>query len=297
MVIPLIPIVGAIIGIGALAKAKRDTRDAMDRKDKAKAKLEATNVAYHRKFEDYKSYHSETERQLQQLGQKRANGMRVIRKVIVFVKKAKLQNPNIISDAEIRMEEMAELDQVYRDILKSLGGTGGSVAGGAGVGALTAIGAYGLVGAFGTASTGAAIGGLNGAAASSAILAWLGGGSLAAGGLGMMAGTVVLGGIVAAPAIVAFGLFKKHEADKLEKEVVRKIQKLKSEEAKIDLERAKLCATRLRIKEVSSTIIRLTGELNTSLREADRNDLEDVYRVVQIAKTLRAALDEPVILR
>jgi len=44
---------------------------------------------------------------------------------------------------------------------------------------------------FGTASTGTAISALSGAAAESAALAWLGGGTLAAGGGGMTAGRSV----------------------------------------------------------------------------------------------------------
>ena len=56
-------------------------------------------------------------------------------------------------------------------------------------------GTVALVGLFGTASTGTAIGGLGGAAAWNATLAWLGGGSLATGGGGMALGSIVLGGI------------------------------------------------------------------------------------------------------
>lgn len=57
----------------------------------------------------------------------------------------------------------------------------------------------------GVASTGTAIGSLSGAAATNATLAWLGGGSLAAGGGGMALGTVVLGGLAAAPALIIAG--------------------------------------------------------------------------------------------
>ena len=130
---------------------------------------------------------------------------------------------------------MERLDQAYGDILKTLGGTGASLAGGVGVGALTALGAYGLVGALGTASTGAAIGGLSGAAASSATLAWFGGGALAAGGLGIAGGTAVLGGIVAAPAIIGFGVFRQVKAGKVRKEAAEKIQQIKVQETKIGL--------------------------------------------------------------
>lgn len=73
---------------------------------------------------------------------------------------------------------------------------GGAVAGTAG-GALAAFGAYGAAQALAFASTGTAISALSGAAATNATLAFFGGGSLAAGGLGMAGGTAVLGGLVA----------------------------------------------------------------------------------------------------
>ena len=77
---------------------------------------------------------------------------------------------------------------------------GGTVAGTAG-GALVAFGAYGAAQALAVASTGTAIATLSGAAATNATLAFFGGGSLAAGGLGMAGGAAVLGGLVAGPAL------------------------------------------------------------------------------------------------
>lgn len=82
----------------------------------------------------------------------------------------------------------------------------GGVASGAMAGALTAFGAYGAAGALATASTGTAIASLGGAAATNATLAFFGGGSLAAGGLGMAGGTAVLGGLVAGPALAVLGV-------------------------------------------------------------------------------------------
>lgn len=74
-----------------------------------------------------------------------------------------------------------------------------------GAGALAGIASYGGAMMFASASTGTAIASLSGAAATNATLAWFGGGSLAAGGLGVAGGTVVLGGVVAAPVIAVAG--------------------------------------------------------------------------------------------
>ena len=81
-------------------------------------------------------------------------------------------------------------------------------------GALTAIGAYGVATTFAAASTGTAIASLSGAAATNATLAFFGGGSLAAGGLGMAGGTAVLGGLVAGPALLVMGLIGGAKASK-----------------------------------------------------------------------------------
>lgn len=96
------------------------------------------------------------------------------------------------------MDELREMQSMASSIL-------GGAASGAVLGAATAFGAYGAAMTFGAASTGTAIGALSGAAATNATLAFLGGGSLAAGGLGIAGGTAVLGGLVAGPALAVLG--------------------------------------------------------------------------------------------
>lgn len=80
----------------------------------------------------------------------------------------------------------------------------GSAAGLAG-GALTAFAAYGATMTLATASTGTAIGALSGVAATNATLAWLGGGTLAAGGFGMAGGAALLGALLQVPRFLYLG--------------------------------------------------------------------------------------------
>lgn len=82
---------------------------------------------------------------------------------------------------------------------------------GTAVGGLAAVGSWTLVSMFGSASTGTAIASLSGVAAHNSILAWFGGGAIAAGGGGMAAGTVALGAIVALP-IVLFSSYQTHSS-------------------------------------------------------------------------------------
>jgi len=144
-------------------------------------------------------------------------------------------------------------------------------------GGFTAVGAayaagqgtVALVGLFGTASTGAAIGGLSGAAAWNATLAWLGGGSLAAGGGGMTLGTLVLGGIAVGPALMIGGFVLGGQGEKA-------LTKARFYEAKADTEIAKLDTfenflgqVQRRITELKDLVNGLNGKALDSLVELE----------------------------
>jgi membrane protein implicated in regulation of membrane protease activity len=116
---------------------------------------------------------------------------------------------------------------------------------GAGLGIATSTGVWVLVAHLGTASTGAAISGLTGIAAQNAILAWFGGGAIAAGGGGMALGAFALGGLVALP-LVAFSAFKSYK-----------------ESSRIDKERVK-------VEDATATNIRNSNEIHRLMLEAIR---------------------------
>lgn len=127
---------------------------------------------------------------------------------------------------ELKKLHIDEKDFVEMRSLVNFAGSlaGGAVAGTAG-GALAAFGAYGAAQALAFASTGTAISALSGAAATNATLAFFGGGSLAAGGLGMAGGTAILGGLVAGPALMVMGLVAGNAAKKnLEKAYTNKAE-------------------------------------------------------------------------
>ena len=81
-----------------------------------------------------------------------------------------------------------ELEQVQKSAFTA----GVGVTGGLAVTSLAPSAAMWVATTFGTASTGTAISALSGAAANSAALAWLGGGSIAAGGAGVTGGQALL---------------------------------------------------------------------------------------------------------
>lgn len=108
--------------------------------------------------------------------------------------------------------EKIELD--YRNAeIRSTGAGAAGVGLGAAIVALGPTTAMGVATTFGVASTGTAISALSGAAATNAALAWLGGGALAAGGGGMVAGQAFLalvgpvGWAIAGISILTSGFF------------------------------------------------------------------------------------------
>ncbi|ELA6198218.1 TPA: hypothetical protein ACMDNS_003387 [Vibrio cholerae] len=127
-----------------------------------------------------------------------------------------------------------------------------------GSGGLAGLAAYGGIGVLGTASTGTAIGTLSGAAATNATLAWLGGGSLAAGGYGMAGGMMVLGGVVAGPVLAVGGMIMASKAEAAK------------EEAYSNLDKARLASEQMKEAKVATSGIRLRfDEINKALRSLE----------------------------
>lgn len=117
---------------------------------------------------------------------------------------------NELTKIQMTKETLAQMKEQSSMAIGMVSG----LAQGATFGGLTALGAYGAAMSFATASTGTAISALSGAAATNATLAFFGGGSLAAGGLGMAGGTAVLGGLVAGPALAIMGFTLNAKAEK-----------------------------------------------------------------------------------
>lgn len=202
--------------------------------------LNVVTLGAHQRVKNAESYYRDKLNELKKLNElheKRKNEVNKILQVVIEVKKMaiiQLRKGKEILE-QLNIEERKQIDNYWKNQDYSLnridssmkaGEIAISTTKGAVAGLSTALGAWAIVGSFGTASTGTAISTLSGAAASNAILAWLGGGSIAAGGGGIAAGTMVLGGLVAIPAIAITGLFQHLQANK-------KIEQLKKEELKI----------------------------------------------------------------
>ena len=147
-------------------------------------------------------------------------------------KKAKVKEYDFMTSIDITPEQVKELETINMNAstaLKTLMVSGGSAISFAmGIPVIIAKSAY-------VVSTGTAIASLHGAAATNAVFAWLGGGSIASGGLGVAGGMAVLGtmtGIVAlaGASVVATSYFaKKHT------EATKYLADMKELKAKMEL--------------------------------------------------------------
>ena len=122
----------------------------------------------------------------------------------------KLHNVELSESVGLNELQNFKVDKQFFEELKEMGAMASSIATGAAsgavLGAVTAFGAYGAAMTFGAcATTGTVISSLSGAELTNATLAFLGGGALSAGGLGIAGGTAVLGGLVAGPALAVMG--------------------------------------------------------------------------------------------
>lgn len=180
---------------------------------------------------------------------------------------------------------------------------------GLGGGAALAFGAYNGTMMLAAASTGTAISSLSGVAATNATLAWLGGGTLAAGGYGMAGGMMVLGGIVAGPALAIFG----HIVGNKGEEALNKARS-NLEQAKTIAADAKKVATHLdAIGQVTSLANSTFSAVTTQLRRSVSNlekviknegenfsnfspeSRETVFRTVKFAQLIKAMIDTPIL--
>lgn len=192
-----------ISGVSAIMNRK-EAIATREEADKLKAEIESTN-------ENIRDDLNET---LEEFGKVRLESLH--NTVGVFLsyldqlnQKVKSKEYDFLKEIDISVDEiheMKEIDMKASDAVK-VAAVGGGFAAIALAGTPTLV--TSAVTAFATASTGTAISTLHGVAATNAVLAWLGGGSIAAGGGGMAAGAATLATITAAAtasvAIIAVG--------------------------------------------------------------------------------------------
>ncbi len=292
---------GAVKGTqGAIAQsdAKDLNSSAQSMVDNANEKLNAQREATNKIIEDYGS------RKL------RAFDGIISDFIVTF---EKLKNVELERSAELDRLELTNFNSKVFEGLKSdyelLKNSGIGLASGAASGAALAFGAYSGTMLLATASTGTAISTLSGVAATNATLAWLGGGSLAAGGFGMAGGMMVLGGIVAGPALAVFGHIvgskgetalnnaraNYEEAKTVEAEITLMIEKLTAVETVASLANKVFSAVSSRLRKSVGELRNVIAENGTDYREFTQSDKAIVFEAVKYAQLIKVMIDTPIL--
>ncbi|WP_448071052.1 hypothetical protein [Georgenia yuyongxinii] len=154
---------------------------------------------------------------------------------------------------------------------------------------------------FATASTGTAIGGLTGAAATNATLAWLGGGSLAAGGGGMAAGAIVLNLIMIAPAVFIAGLTTSILGAKQKTKAREYAAAVAVSIENMETAKALLGSVDTRIGELKAVLSGLVRRAERAIDELELLDFDpdvhgaDFLRVLQLVTAIGEVIETPVL--
>ncbi len=308
MAIPIIfGVIAAVTGVAGATKGVKgaiDTKEANDVQERAERIL---NSAKNRMEKTRKS----TTTSIEELGKTKlkAYGEEIKDFVEIFskIKNVEVQESEGINElkkiniTKETLNEMRETSIGATDIL-------GSGIAGVGAGVLLGWGTYGGVMALGTASTGAAIGGLSGVAATNATLAWLGGGALAAGGGGMALGTAVLGGIIAGPALlVAGGIFGAKAKEKLNNAYsnLSEAKKIDSEIKSAESELIVIKNNANQLNELINKLTKLLGQANFALnivvnnecdwKKLNKAEKDTVIVAMKAAQTLKSVIDIPLL--
>lgn len=186
--------------------------------------------------------------------------------------------------------------------------TGGLVSG-AMAGAITAFGAYGAAGTFAIASTGTAIASLSGAAATNATLAFFGGGSLAAGGMGVAGGTMVLGGLVAAPALAVLGFVVGAKASENKDKAYSNLAQAREFKEEMDVASLLCIGIRKRANMFKRFLLSLNAifeplvfemseiihRRGTDFREYTEDEQKVIAEAMAMAAAIKSILDVPIL--
>lgn len=308
---PIPIILGAIAGGAAIYGAVKGVSGAIDHSKAKNINTEAQSIV------DKASSEVEEQRKitfhaLEKYGKRKLNSFNGV--IVDFLNVfSQLKNIEAIQTPELdklgagdfSSQSLTGLKNDYQAIQDAGLGLGAGLGGGAAL----AFGAYNGTMLLATAGTGTAISSLSGVAATNATLAWLGGGTLAAGGGGMALGTMVLGGIVAGPALAIFGHILGNKGEEALNNAHNNLEQAQTIRAEATLTVSKLQAISQVTSLASQTFQQITIQLRRSVDalseviEAYGNDYrtlnqpsrETVLRTVKFSQLIKTMIDTPIL--
>lgn len=184
-----------------------------------------------------------------------------------------------------------------------------------GSGGLAGLAAYGSVGLLASTAGGTAIGSLSGVAATNATLAWLGGGALSAGGLGMAGGAYVLGSIVAGPVLAVGGMMLASKAEEAKHNAYSNLSQAKLAAEQMVTTNVAAQGVHTRIKEVHHVLRELENAFEPLLEglqslvthspknwsgkidymKLTQEDQQGIMMSMMMAKTIKNVLETPIL--
>ena len=308
MALPLIPV---LAGVGVVASAifgGKKIYDAYQDSERAEYWHEQAKEEYESSERTLKKRKDEAERNFAELGEyKKLVIEETFPRYLKLIDKLKIEKQKDLGEflKDFDLTKFKEARQNLIDLQTALGGlVGGGLAG-----AMAGFGAYGAVGLLATASTGTAISSLGGIAATNATLAWLGSGTLAAGGLGVAGGTAVLGGIIAAPVIAVATLIwaksaesKKYNAMSYHSAVEVICENLNAEKSLwvAIADRAKETQISLRkieqsFGEAMCLVENIIKNKGIEIAEWSEDEQENIKNMIQLAEATQAIINAPIL--
>jgi hypothetical protein len=287
--------VAAAVAIGAgvkgtvdIVKGRSTRKEAQKRFDDAIAECEATRLNTERAAREYGelqiAVHKETvgqfaewlernETLVKRLNWKKVDGVRI-------------RVPNI-------PKYVASVEYV------TTGVTG--LASGVGAGVAAQAGAIWCVSAFASASTGTAIASLSGVAAQNAMLAWFGGGAVAAGGGGVAAGSAVLSLVSVVPGLLVGGMTVGVIGARTKTKARKFAAMVEVEIQRIALAQDLLGAAERRIEELQDLLVRMSERAASALAALNALEFDpelhasEFLRALQLVTAVKEVLNTPVL--
>jgi hypothetical protein len=305
LLIPIAMGIGGLIGAGKGVKAAVDNSDAKDINSRARR---IANDAQNELEQSKENLNSAFE----QYGEKKLTVIDTHLRTFVDIF-GQIKNMEFASGENIDdLSKVAITEGELKDITSAVSIVGDTLSGGVtglGGGALAAFGAYNGTMLLASAGTGTAISTLSGVAATNATLAWLGGGTLASGGLGVAGGTMVLGVMAAGPALLIFGSILGAKAQKNLNDAMSNLEEAKKIEAEFSViteklrqifESVKLCYSVLdkfsgKMRRSNKKLSDLLEESGSDYSKYTEDEKKMVFASVKFAQVLKMIIDLPLL--
>lgn len=303
----LVPVAFGVAGLWGAAKGGKGFWNMSEAKD-INAEAERLLKEHHDKINELKETSSSL---LEECGEKKLATITKDFDRFLSVYK-KLQDIKVsdfnVEDLTALPSTEAEIAEFAAEFSRIVESGKGLVAGSLG-GSMAAFGAYSGTTLLASASTGTAISSLSGAAASNATLAWLGGGSLASGGMGMAGGTAVLGVVAAGPALAVMGFMVGAKGEKSLNDALTNLESAKTaakelEGAEIKLkhliEVSELAITtlskiRAKFRRSTKRLEKIIEEKGGSVEGYNESEKDTVFTTFKLAQLAKVLVDQPLL--